>query len=503
MKNILTLSILLLVSAAGYAQSCSELFFSEYLEGSSNNKAIEIYNPTSGTVNLSNYKIYRYNNGSPTPTDSLSPQGTLAPGGVFVAGNSQAIAAILAVSDTLHSITFYNGDDAMVLKNITTNTVLDIIGIIGVDPGTNWPVGTGATSEFTLVRNINTNQGNTNWALAANEYDVYPQNTTTYIGNHTMTPCCSAPVAQITNIQQVTCFAGTNGQATVQATNGNTFTYAWSPNNSTSATATGLAAGVYTCIVTNECNLSDTVSVTITQPTQITATFTNIVNPGCNLANGSLTIALSGGTPPYSKQWSNGDTATTVNNLSAGTYTCFISDGNGCATQFFITLANSNPPVVTLQLTNADTICLNTPTFMLGGESPAGGTWSGPGVSGNMFNASVTTPGWQGITYTYTDSSNCIGSATDSIFVDVCTGLAQGNTTGSIRVFPNPATETLQLTTVPAGTQLEVFDATGRLVMAQTAQPQINISALENGSYVLALRNASGIVIERIAFVKQ
>ncbi len=501
MKKLLLLPALLLISVASYSQ-CTELFFSEYLEGSSNNKAIEIYNPTSSTVNLSNYKIYRYNNGSPTPTDSLQLVGNLAPDSVYVAGNSQAVAGILAVSDTLHSITFYNGDDAMVLKNITTNTVLDIIGIIGVDPGTNWPVGTGATSEFTLVRMVGINQGNTNWAVAALEYDVYPQNTLTYIGNHTMTPCCSAPLASITNTVNVNCFGGNNGQATVQATNGNTFTYAWSPNSATTATASNLTSGTYTCVVTNECNLSDTVTVTITEPASITATFTNIVAPGCSQSNGSITIAVSGGTTPYNYQWSNSSTSATASSLTAGVYTCVIVDGNGCSTQFIYSLGNSNPPVVSLQLTSADTVCLNTVAFTLGGGSPAGGTWSGPGVTGSTFDASVTTPGMQYITYTYTDSSNCTGTATDSIFVDVCTAVATAEANNVISVYPNPANDVLQFSAVMTGSHIHVYDATGRIVLAQTAQRDLNVSALESGSYLLTISNAAGEVVQRIQFVK-
>ena len=502
MKKLLLLPALLLISVASYSQ-CTELFFSEYLEGSSNNKAIEIYNPTSSTVNLSNYKIYRYNNGSPTPTDSLSPQGTLAPDSVFVAGNPTAVAGIIAVSDTLHTITFYNGDDAMVLKNITTNTVLDIIGIIGVDPGTNWPVGTGATSEFTLVRMIGVQAGTTNWAIGATQYDVYPQNTITFIGNHSMTPCCSAPLASITNTANVSCFNGNNGQATVQATNGNTFTYAWSPNSTdTTATATNLGDGVYTCIVTNECGLSDTVSVTITEPTAITGTFTNIVTPGCSQANGSITIIVTGGTPPYTYQWSNGGNTGTISNLVSGFYTCVIIDGNGCTTQFVYSLGNNNPPVVSLQLTSADTVCLNTPAFTLGGGSPAGGSWSGPGVTGSTFDASVTTPGMQYITYTYTDSSNCVGTASDSIFVDVCTAVETAEANNVIRVYPNPANEVLQFSSVIAGSHIRVYDATGRIVLAQTAQRDLNVSALESGSYMLTISNAAGEVLQRIQFVK-
>jgi hypothetical protein len=68
---------------------------------------------------------------------------------------------------------------------------LDIIGVIGVDPGTNWPVGAGATSEFTLVRQTSITDGETNWTISATEWDVYPQNTTTYIGSHTANPCCT------------------------------------------------------------------------------------------------------------------------------------------------------------------------------------------------------------------------------------------------------------------------------------------------------------------------
>ncbi len=185
MKRFLLSAFLVSVfSTAAFSQG-SDLFFSEYLEGSSNNKAIEVFNPTAATVDLSNYKIYRYNNGSVLASDSLTMQGLLAPGGVYVAGNPSAVAAILAESDTLHTITFFNGDDAMSLYNIATATMLDVIGMIGNDPGTNWVVGTGATSEFTLVRASSVTAGTLNWTVGATQWDVYPQNTFAFLGAHT------------------------------------------------------------------------------------------------------------------------------------------------------------------------------------------------------------------------------------------------------------------------------------------------------------------------------
>ena len=83
MKKIL-LSILFL-STISFGQHCSQLFFSEYVEGWSNNKALEIYNPTGEEIDLSSYSISRYANGGTSPsTTQLS--GTISPYGTFVVG---------------------------------------------------------------------------------------------------------------------------------------------------------------------------------------------------------------------------------------------------------------------------------------------------------------------------------------------------------------------------------------------------------------------------------
>jgi len=162
---------------------CSELYFSEYLEGSSNNKALEIYNPTNAAINLSTYSVKAYNNGGLTISNSLQlPNKTIAAHDVYVIANSQAVAAILGVSDTTSTVTFFNGDDAVVLFKGTDT--LDIIGKVGNDPGTNWTVGSGATSEFTLVRQMPVKKGQRRWTVGATEWNVYPQNTATYLGSH-------------------------------------------------------------------------------------------------------------------------------------------------------------------------------------------------------------------------------------------------------------------------------------------------------------------------------
>jgi hypothetical protein len=485
----LYVSIIAVVAATAIHAQCSDLFFSEYLEGSSNNKAIEVYNPTPNSVNLSNYKIYRYNNGSPTPSDSLQMLGSLAAGAVYVAGNSQAVPAILAACDTLHSITFFNGDDAMVLKNVATNTVLDIIGIVGVDPGTNWPVGAGATSEFTLVRRIGVQQGSTTWTVAATDYDVYPQNTTTFLGSHSMAPCCFTPSGTVSAVTNVDCFGNATGSATVNATGGNSFTYSWAPSGGANATATNLTAGTYTITITNDCNAVTSVSVTIIEPSQLQTIAVATNDVSCHGGNdGSAVATAFGGTMPFTYLWTpTGGSATTASGLAAGTYTFTVTDANGCVVSDTTVINQPAPLNVTLSLSIPDTVCNTTSLFTIGGESPAGGVWSGSGVSGNQFDPTQQL-GNVIITYTYTDSNNCSAAAVDSVWVENCTGMNEAVELGC-SIYPNPAQDVITITWNSASSALvTISDISGRVVLTEQLSrsgAQMNVSVLPAGTYAV------------------
>lgn len=167
-----------------------DLFFSEYIEGSSNNKAIEIFNPMEQAVDLSAYEVRLFGNGSVDATQTEALTGTLAPGEVFIIANASADAAISDIADVSSAVTYYNGDDALGLfKN---DVLIDVFGTIGSDPGSTWPVAgvADATAEHTLVRKGSVIMGNTDWAASAgtdansSEWIVFPQNTYDYLGFH-------------------------------------------------------------------------------------------------------------------------------------------------------------------------------------------------------------------------------------------------------------------------------------------------------------------------------
>jgi len=173
---------------------CSDLFFSEYVEGSSSNKALEVYNPRPDTVNLNNYTLLKRTNG-PGTINSYVFNGTLFPGAVFVIVNAGGDSInLLPLADTSSSITFFNGDDALAIINNISGDTIDKIGEWGVDPGINWQVDTGATSNFTLVRKSSIQQGELYWIDGANEWDIFAQDDFSNLGSHSMTPC-GPPVA--------------------------------------------------------------------------------------------------------------------------------------------------------------------------------------------------------------------------------------------------------------------------------------------------------------------
>lgn len=213
-----TLLFLGLFVSRAYAQDCSQIFISEYVEGWSNNRAIEIYNPTNETVILSEYFVARFSNGSGSATEANAAQltGSIPPHDVYVAvldkrdpfglGQEEPIwDSLLIRGDGFYSAVYntsnafyFNGNDAVMLakgtlsgtpsKNITDALgfqIIDIFGKIGEDPGETWTtiapynngIGVGVTMDHSLIRKSTVLKGVTVGVPEFNalaEYDSIP-----------------------------------------------------------------------------------------------------------------------------------------------------------------------------------------------------------------------------------------------------------------------------------------------------------------------------------------
>ena len=261
--------------AGNYA---TDLFFSEYIEGDSNNKALEIFNGTGVPVDLSAYKVFLYPNGATTPNNTLTfPAGTmLAHNDVYVIANSGANAAIQAEADTTSTVTYFNGDDAVALVKIVdgVDQNVDIIGCIGEDPGAAWTADGGySTLNKTLVRKPTVTEGisvnpTTGFPTLATEWDVYPQDTTDYLGFHTFTPgvqVAEAPVLtpaggvyySTVNVTMSSATPGatiyyTTDGSTPSDTNGLTYTAPIAVSATTTVKAIAYATGYTPSSVTTE-----------------------------------------------------------------------------------------------------------------------------------------------------------------------------------------------------------------------------------------------------------
>jgi hypothetical protein len=245
--------------------------------------------------------------------------------------------------------------------------------------------------------------------------------------------------------------------------------------------------------VTDANGCSSTTSVNITEPSAIvTSVLQN--NVTCNGGtDGSIDLTVTGGTAPYTFDWNNGTyTTEDISGLSPGQYAGAITDANGCSVNQTVTITEPSALVATLSIAN-DTACSADGAFTLAGESPAGGVFSGAGVSAGAFDPSVAGAGVHVITYIYTDSSGCTASATDSIYVDVCTGTQISALAAQVSIFPNPNNGTFNLQ-VASASDVTIYDAQGKLVYAHKVQPNVQntLSLSENGVYMITVTNANG-----------
>ncbi|WP_242205980.1 HYR domain-containing protein, partial [Aestuariivivens insulae] len=202
------------------------------------------------------------------------------------------------------------------------------------------------------------------------------------------------------------CYGDSNGTATVTPNGGTPgYTYLWN-DGQTTQTATGLVAGSYSVIVTDANDCTTTASVTIGQPTALNAS-TGKTNVTCNgAANGTATINVAGGTPPYSYSWDNGQTTQTATALAPGTYNVIATDANGCEISRNVTI--TQPTALTLSTEFNEPQCYNganggtAKIYPSGGTAPYSYLWSDGQTTQTAINLAVGT-----YTVTVTDANGC------------------------------------------------------------------------------------------------
>lgn len=233
-----------------------------------------------------------------------------------------------------------------------------------------------------------------------------------------------------------TCAGDANGRIALTVSGGKApYTYIWS-NGATGAVVEGLAQGTYGVTVTDASGCTARGEWALSNPViLITA---QVVQPSCGRPTGSINILVSGGTAPYSFQWSNGSTSEDISDLLAGTYRVIVTDAHLCTTMATYTLRDNN----TLKITSTvkPTTCLDdhsgaVDVTVTGGTAPYTYLWAHGATSEDLTGLG------SGIyRLTVTDASGCTATAVASVFKKTfqvesqvsspgCAGLSNGSIT--------------------------------------------------------------------------
>jgi hypothetical protein len=208
-----------------------------------------------------------------------------------------------------------------------------------------------------------------------------------------------------------------NGQGSIDITvtgGAQPLSYLWS-NGATTEDLILLSAGTYSCTVTdfNNCSLVAGPYVVGNNAGTLTIFDIDLYHENCSNQGGAINLDISGGSLPYTYAWSNGATTQDLNNISSGTYSCTVTDANGCAVSTGPLTILNNPGSLTLALTVQPEICGNglgaVNLSTNGGVSPIGYLWSTASTSQDLVQVSA---GSYSVTVTDVNGCVAIGNAT-------------------------------------------------------------------------------------------
>ena len=514
------------VSAASTSTCATDLIISEYVEGSANNKYLELYNGTTASIDLSNYKLKLYANGSSTATQDITLSGTIPVNGTAVYKNSAA--TIYTGTATANNATNFNGNDAIALVKISPDLVIDIIGRIGENPGTAWTSGTLSLLDQTLVRKATVIAGVNSNPLAgfptlATEWDGYAKDDVSNLGGHTMT-CGTASNSIQTTLANNTGFClgsiinvnylvngsiNANNIYTVQLSNANgDFTNAINIGSNTSNTIVGNITGI---IPKNlpagtgykvRVNATDPLTTGESNATAFSIHALPSVSAGLDvrICNGQNTILRASGANIYS--WDNGAGDSSVAIVAPNkttTYEVIGIDANGCSnfdsvTVFVDTIAT---PVIEYTV-------LSNMHFGLLSDYVNGNQWyqvdrltGAINMLSNEKGQTIDVEKWQNFAYDYytivTNAQGCVSDSSNHIigaWMGINSFKAQ-----ALSIFPNPNEGRFQIdckNKLGENASIQVYNNIGQLVYQkqikiESAFLPIDLSSLSKGIYAIEL----------------
>ncbi|MEI7801365.1 MAG: gliding motility-associated C-terminal domain-containing protein, partial [Bacteroidota bacterium] len=442
---------------------------------------------------------------------------------IYLWSNGSGAPAITNLSPGTYDVTVTdaNGCTATASATITEPLVLTASLVSYTDTlGCN-AVGTGAidisVSGGTIAYTYSWSDGSTTQdltGLGAGTYNVTVTDAngcTTTLTTDLIIVQVNHPIASTTTTNVTGCFGNSNGAIDLSVTDGQApFTYSWS-NGTTTQDLSGLTAGTYDVTVIDVNGCSTTTSATITEPALLVATVSpSSTNVTCNgAADGTVILGVSGGTPAYNYNWSNGSTTSSLSNLSPGTYDVTVTDANGCTATTTSTI--TEPPVLTASFVSyTDTLGCNAVGTGTIDISVSGGTpaysyfWSNGATTEDLSNLGagvydVTVTDANGCTAVLssaltivqvdhpiansvvTDVTGCFGNANGSIDLTITDGQAPFTFTFTW----SNGTTTEDLSGLTAGTySVTVVDVNGcsTTTSATVTEPQLLVAAVSGAS---------------------
>jgi len=322
-------------------------------------------------------------NGGTSPYTYIWSNGSSQP----VLGNTIAGSYSVTITDangcTSAASVVINEPSAIVVTESITNASCN-----GTGDGSISVTTSGGTSPYSYFWSVPGN-GTQITNLTAGNYSVTvtDNNGCTSVQNYTVAQ--PAAIAISSSATNVTCYGLNNGTATVTPSGGTApYTYQWS-NNASTATAINLAAGTYTATITDNNGCIITVSESITSPAQLVASVSGTPVTCNGSTDGTAAVTVTGGTAPYSYQWSNGGTTPSLNNVGGGNLIVNIADANNCITSASVLI--QEPAALVVSVSGATTLCIGeTATITAtaqGGNGYYTFTWNN-GINGNTQTVS-------------------------------------------------------------------------------------------------------------------